>query len=178
MDAPDPREPLAGDLALNALLDRVAAEARGHHRLLFLEHLPDDAFGLWARAKAISEPDDVAYIHLLASGRGVVSGVIVGLEVDGDGLDDDLKTVLFGRPLVLVAGLDRAREHFGERLFQWLAWTATRLPLTVASTADATPFVRHLGHHPIAVDQMLNGGFSRTAAVLADRAIKSSRENP
>ncbi|MDT3671767.1 MAG: hypothetical protein ROZ37_15735 [Aromatoleum sp.] len=178
MDAPDPRVPLAGDLALSAQLDRITAEARGHHRLLFLEYLPDDAFALWARAKAITEPDDVAYIHLLASGRGVVSGVIVGLEVGGDDLDDDLSTVLFGRPLVLVAGLDKARQHLGGRLFQWLAWAAATLPLMVASTADATPFVRHLGRHPVDVDQILNGQCSGTAAELAGRAIKSSRENP
>ncbi|MCK0513230.1 hypothetical protein [Aromatoleum buckelii] len=178
MDAPDPRVPLTGDLALSVQLDRVAAEARGNHRLLFLEHLPDDTFALWARAKAIAEPDDVAYIHLLPSGRGVVSGVITGLEVDGDGLDDDLNTVLFGRALVLVAGLDNARKHLGGRPFDWLDWAATALPLMVASTVDATPFVRRLGRHPVAVDQILNGRFSGTAAQLADRAIKSSRENP
>jgi hypothetical protein len=178
MDAQDPREPLAGDLALSAQLDQVTAEARGHHRLLLLERLPDDAFALWARARAIAEPDDVAYLHLLASGRGVISGVIVGLEVDGDDLDDDLNTVLYGRDLVLVAGLDKARQHLGERPFQWLEWAATRLPLTVASTADATPFVRRLGRHPVAVDQILDDRFSGTAAELAGRAIKSSRKNP
>ena len=178
MDAQDPREPLAGDLALAAQLDRVTAEARGHHRLLFLESLPDDAFALWARARAIAEPDDVAYIHLLASGRGVISGVIVGLEVDGDDLDDDLNTVLFGRALVLVAGLDKARQQLGERLFHWLDWTATRLPLTVGSTTDAMPFVRRLARRSVAVDQILNGRFSDTAAELAGRAIKFSRKNP
>lgn len=178
MDTQDPREPLAADLILAAQLDRVTDEARGHHRLLFLECVPDDAFALWARAKAISEPDDVAYIHLLASGRGVISGVIVGLEVDGDDLDEDLNTVLFGRALVLVSGLDKARRHLGERLFQWLDCAAIRLPLTVANTADATSFLSRLGRHPVAVDQILDGRFSGTAAELARRAIKSSRKNP
>ena len=37
--------------------------------------------------------------------------------MDGDDLDDDLNTVLFGRALVLVAGLDKARQQLGERLF-------------------------------------------------------------
>lgn len=178
MDTQDPREPLAADLILAAQLDRVTAEARGHHRLLFLECVPDDAFALWARAKAISEPDDVAYIHLLASGRGVISGVIVGLEVDGDDLDENLNTVLFGRALVLVSGLDKARRFLGERLFQWLDWAAIRLPLTVANTVDATSFLSRLGRHPVAVDHILDGRFSGTAAELARRAIKSSRKNP
>lgn len=168
----------AGALTLAAQLDRLVAESLGarRHRLVFVEKVPDPAFSLWARAKATREPDDVAYLDLLADGQSLVTGRIVGLDVSGDDLDEALNVVLTGRSVVLVSGLDRSRAHLGERLFRWLDWSATHLPLTVANTREATAYLARLRHHNVAVGQILDSRLSADAAALAGRAIQSRRD--
>ncbi|NMG42337.1 hypothetical protein GPA22_01115 [Aromatoleum toluvorans] len=169
----------AGELTLAAQLDRLVAESLDarRHRLVFVEKVPDAAFSLWARAKATREPDDVAYLDLQGDGQSLVTGCIVGLDVSGDDLDEALNVVLNGRSVVLVSGLDRSRARLGERLFRWLDWSATHLPLTVATTREAAAYVVRLRHHNVAVVQILDSRLSADAAALAGRAIQS-RQDP
>lgn len=176
----DSRSLDAGEQTLAAQLDRLVAESLGarRHRLVFVEKVPDTAFSLWARAKATRESDDVAYLDLLADGQSLVTGRIVGLDVSGDDLDEALNVVLTGRSVVLVSGLDRSRARLGERLFRWLDWSATHLPLTVANTREAAAYLERLRHHNVAVDQILDSRLSANATALTGRAIQSSRQDP
>lgn len=170
----------AGELTLAARLDRLVARSLGarRHRIILVEKLSDAVFSLWARAKAAREPDDVAYLDILADGQSLVTGRIVGLDVSGDDLDEALNVVLTGRSVVLVSGLDRSRARLGERLFHWLDWSATHLPLTVVNTREATAYLVRLRHHNVAVDQILDRRLSADAAALAGRAIQSLRQDP
>lgn len=176
----DSRNLDAGELTLTAQLDRLVAESLGarRHRLVFVEKLPDAVFSLWAQAKAAREPDDVAYLDLLADGQSLVTGRIVGLDVSGDDLDEALNVVLTGRSVVLVSGLDRSRARLSERLFRWLDWSATHLPLTIANTHEAAAYLARLRHHNVAVVQILDSRLSADAAALAGRTIQSSRLDP
>ncbi|WP_210147612.1 hypothetical protein [Aromatoleum bremense] len=159
---------------LCAQLDRLVAQGLGAQglgaqglRLILVEKLPDAAFAPWARAKAAREPDEVAWLDLLGDGPNLVTGCIVGLDVAGDDLDEALNVVLTGRSVVLVTGLDRSRAPLGERLFRWLDWSATHVPLTVANTRDAAAFLVRLRHHHVAVDQ-----------IVAGRVIQSLHRDP
>jgi hypothetical protein len=162
---------------LAARLDRVVAEARPHHRVLFLEHLSDDAFIPWARTKALAEPENVAHLHFYADGRDLVSGVVAGYDVEGDGLDDALRTVLTGRTLVLVAGADAACRRLGEPFLAWLDWAAAHLPLTVACTGHAGRFLPPLRQHAVAVTQFCDAPDGYTAAALDDHAVRTPRKD-
>lgn len=166
----------AGELTLVAQLDCLVTKSLGarNHRLILVEKVPDAAFSLWARAKAACEPDDVAYLDLLADGHSLVTGRIVGLDVSGDDLDEALNVVLTGRTVVLVSGLDRSRAQLGERLFRWLDWSATHLPLTVANTREVNAYLARLRHHNVAVVQILDRRLSADAAALAIQ----SRQDP
>ena len=164
--------------SLAVRLDRVVTEARPQHRLLFLEHLPDAAFAPWARARALAEPDDVAHLHLYADGRDLVSGVVAGYDVEGDGLDDALRTVLTGRTLVLVAGADTAFRRLGEPFLAWLDWATAHLPLTVACTGHARRFLAGLHHRGVAVSQFGDAPNGDTATALAGPVVQSPRRDP
>ena len=164
--------------SLAVRLDRVVAEARPHHRLLFLEHLPDAAFAPWARSRALAEPDDVAHLHLYADGRDLVSGVVAGYDVEGDGLDDALRTVLAGRTLVLVAGADTAFRRLGEPFLAWFAWATAHLPLTVACTGHARRFLAGLRHRAVAVSQFCDAPDGDRAVTLAGDVVQTPRKDP
>lgn len=158
-------------------LDRVVAEARPHHRLLFLEHLPDDTFMRWARARALAEPEKVAHLHFYADGRGLVTGVVAGYDVEGDGLDDALRTVLTGRTLVLVAGADTAFRRLSEPFLAWLDWAAAHLPLTVACTGHAGRFLPSLRQHAVGVSQFSDAPVGDTSAGRAGNAVQTPRQD-
>ena len=166
-----------GESPLAVRLDRAVAEARPQHRLLFLEHLPDAAFSPWARARALAEPENVAHLHLYADGRDLVTGVVAGYDVEGDGLDDALRTILTGRTLVLVAGADTACRRLGEPFLAWLDWAAAHLPLTVACTGHAGRFLPGLRQRAVAVAQFCDAPDGYTAAALDGHAIHTPRKD-